>query len=73
MKYQLIIIKHENNDNYEAEMAKWKEDNQFGYFRDRNGISPDSPQLQKSTRSLEVLLTEEEFKKVKSEVIKVFE
>jgi hypothetical protein len=31
------------------------------------------PELEKATRSLEVFLTEEEYKKVKAEVLKVFE
>ena len=73
MKYILTVIKYEKNDNYEEEMAKFKEQNQYGGFSVRNGLSPDAPQLEKTTKSLEVILTEEEFKKVKAESIKVFE
>lgn len=73
MKYILTVIKYEKNDNYEEEMAKFKEQNQYGSFNVRNGFSPDAPQLEKTTKALEVILTEEEFKKVKAESIKVFE
>ena len=71
MKYKLTVIIYDKNENYEAEMAKWKEGNWRGY---RNNIEPDFDALstQKAERSLEVFLTEEEYDKVKSEVIKVF-
>lgn len=73
MKYKLTVIKYENNENYEAEMAKWKEakNDKYGYCRSEPIF--DEPRLEVSTRSPEVFLTEEEFKKVKAETIKVFE
>ncbi len=70
MKYKLTIIKYEKNENYEAEMAKWKENRNYGY---RNEPNFDEPRTEVAGRSLEVVLTEEEYKKVKSEVVKVFE
>lgn len=71
MKYKITIIKYEKNDNYEAEMAKWKEarESRYGYSEPIR----EEPQIEIAKRSLEVLLTEEEYKKVKSEVIKIFE
>jgi hypothetical protein len=72
MKYKLTIIKYEPNSDYEAEMAKYKDNN---FFSRRNGYVEDenTPRMEKAERSLEVFLTEEEYKKVKQEVIKVFE
>lgn len=71
MKYKLTIIKYDKNPDYEAEMAKWKESQErnWGY---RNEPMRDEPSIQKAERSLEVFLTEEEYAKVKGEVIKVF-
>lgn len=79
MKYKITVIKYENNDNYEAEMAKFKESRESEYNGRRNlrngdvMMTYDEPQLEKSTRALEVFLTEEEYKKVKEEVVKVFQ
>lgn len=78
MKYKLTVIKYENNENYEAEMAKWKSDREDNYKfpKYRQTDYPEDygkPTLELSTRSLEVFLTEEEYKKVKGEVIKIFE
>ena len=72
MKYKITIIKYEKNDNYEAEMTKWKEDNRNGYFPQRNGYSEDAPKPENTTRSLEVLLTEEEYNAVKKSVLETF-
>jgi len=72
-KYKITIIKYGENENYEEEMAKWKEENS-GYGRGFYGKDTiESPSLVKAERSLEVFLTEEEYKKVKAEVIKIFE
>lgn len=76
MKYKLTIIKYEGNKDYEAEMAKWKEN---GLNRNYNQLRPwderqsGEPERETAERSLEVFLTEDEYKKVKEEVIKVFQ
>lgn len=74
MKYKLTIIKYEENQNYEAEMAKWKEDRKDNQYQSRPWDERQSgePERKIAERSLEVFLTEEEYKKVKEEVIKVF-
>jgi hypothetical protein len=70
MKYKLTVIKYGKNENYEAELAKFKEGmKDWGY---RNEPSREAPSLEIVERSLEVFLTEEEYNKVKAEVIKVF-
>lgn len=70
MKYKLTVIKYEKNENYEAEMAKWKENNGYGM---QYASSRDMPSMEVADRSLEVFLTEDEFKKLKAETIKIFE
>jgi hypothetical protein len=70
MKYKLTVIKYEKNDNYEAEMAKWKE--QRSSFYGRNEPSFDEPRLETAGRSLEVFLTEEEYNEVKKSVLSIF-
>ena len=72
MKYKLTIIKYEKNENYEAEVAKYKED--FSFFpRGKFENSKDyEPRIESAERSLEVFLTEEEYKKVKEGVLTVF-
>lgn len=72
MQYKLTIIKYEKNENYEAEVAKFKEDRNYGYA---NRMEPahEDPHREIAQRSLEVFLTEEEYKKVKEEVLKVFQ
>ncbi len=76
MKYKITIIKYEKNDNYEAEMAKFKEKTgnmpYMNRYPDKNW-DINEPQMEVAERSLEVFLTEEEYKKVKAEVIKIFE
>ena len=74
MKYKLTIIKYEENKNFEAELAKFKEKEKIRYpsrpwEEGQNG----EPEKEIAERSLEVFLTEEEYKKVKEEVIKVFQ
>lgn len=71
-KYKITIIKYGRNQDYEAEMAKWKEnqDKNWGY---RNEPIREEPSLQKAERSLEVFLTEEEYNEVKRAVLSTFE
>lgn len=71
MKYKITIIKYEKNENYEEEMAKFKEDNIYKRFRDLN-MGPEEPSLEKASRSLEVFLTEEEYNAVKKSVLETF-
>lgn len=74
MKYKLTVIKYEKNENYEAEMAKFKESiTSRGMYNNRYDEVANEPKLETSTRSLEVFLTDDEYKKVKAEVVKVFE
>lgn len=74
-KYKIIIIKYGENENYEAEMAIHKEKKSYAFAHTwvPNDKDLELPSLEKAERSLEVFLTEEEYKKVKAEVIKVFE
>ena len=76
MKYKLTVLRYEKNEDYEAEMAKWKEQKNMGMGmmyndRSRNEYS-DEPRMEKSTRSLEVCLTDDEFEAVKKGVLSVF-
>ena len=74
MKYKLTIIKYEENKNFEAELAKFKEKERIRY-PSKPWEEGQTEELRKETaeRSLEVFLTEEEYKKVKEEVIKIFQ
>jgi len=73
MKYKLTIIKYEEDKDYEAKLAKWKEHYE-GYRPGRfmNEPSEPMPINETYTRSLEVFLSDEEYEKVKQEVIKIF-
>lgn len=74
--YKIIVYKYEPNPDYEAELARHKEerDKNFGMSRMDNRFSEEQiPQKENVKRSMEVFLTEEEYKKVKAEVIKTFE
>jgi hypothetical protein len=70
MKYKLTVIKYEDNINYEKEMAEWKEkEYRRGFMNDSQQGIPDK---ETAERSLEVFLSDEEYEKVKQEVIKIF-
>ena len=69
MKYKLNVQKYIVNTDYEKQMEDYKENSKYSNFNNRN----DYPEKFISTTCLEVELTEEEFKKVKLETIKVFE
>lgn len=76
MTYKLTVIKYEKNENYESDLAKYKEEQrreQYGFSRhyDKPELWTE-PQPEKITRSLEVVLTEEEYEKVKEGVISCF-
>ena len=76
MQYKLTVIKYDEDKDYEAKLAKWKADNEENRYR-RNGFMSDTtesipPDRQTATRSLEVFLSDEEYEKLKQEVIKIF-
>lgn len=76
MKYKLTIIKYEENKNYEAELAKQKEDESNSrYYSNRNWEDGkrECPSKETAERSLEVFLTEDEYKKFKAEIIKLYQ
>lgn len=70
MKYRITVIGYDENKNYEKEMAEFKANEPYNKFRHDTF---DVPQRETAEKSLEVILTEEEYKKVKAEVIKIFE
>lgn len=76
-KYKMIVIKYDENSKYEQELAKFNEMKSsyknYGYGPDFERKVIAEPSLENAERSLEVFLTEAEFKKVKAEVIKTFE
>lgn len=69
MKYKLTVIAYDNNENYEKELAEFKDRSRMGW-----GLNhlDEGPQPTKIEKSLEVVLTEDEFKKVKESVIEGF-
>ena len=75
MNYQITVVKMEKNPNFEAELAKWKEENSRGYGIKgyNNGeIIQMYPQETFPKNTLMVELTEEEYAKVKEAVISTF-
>jgi hypothetical protein len=68
MNYQIIITKTEPNPNYAAELVEYNK-LRYAYDSDRK-IEP-KVSFERSVLSCE--LTEEQFKKVKLEALKVFE
>jgi len=75
MKYKITITKYDENPEYEKQMEKyneWYDGSMRGRFP--GGPSNDArPEREIESRALEVFLTEDEYKKVKAEVIKIFE
>lgn len=68
MNYQIKIIKTEPNKNYKDELANYKEKTRWG-----NGMNEAYPTTEIIKDVLICELTEEQYKKVKAEVYKVFE
>ena len=70
----MTIIKFEDNKDFEREMAEFKEKGAHkfapGYYD--SSKFPEEPQKELAERSLEVYLTEEEYKAVKEGVLKTF-
>lgn len=72
-KYKLTVIKYEENKNYEAEMAEYKAKDRGGYYHRNLEDMAALPSRENATRSLEVILTEDEYRKLKSEVLTQFD
>lgn len=68
LKYKLIVLSYSNNPEYEAEMAKYKEKNRGMY--DNNRL--EEPREVIPETSLEVILSPEQYDKVKEGVLTVF-
>lgn len=66
MTYKITITKMDLNPNYKEEYEDYRE-------KSRYGSAALEPIKNIESRVLDVELTEEEYKKVKAEVIKVFE
>ena len=73
MKYKLTVIKYEDDKDYESKLAEWKDKNE-GYMRGRfvNETNEPMPINEIATRSLEVVLTDEEYEAIKQGVVKIF-
>lgn len=68
-KYKLTVLVFEPNEDYEQELAVFKNNSQH-----RNNFGHEDefyPKKENSVRSLEVFLTEEEFTRVKKGVLEV--
>ncbi|MFA6550885.1 MAG: hypothetical protein WCT36_06075 [Candidatus Gracilibacteria bacterium] len=70
MKYKLTVIKYEDNISYEKDMAEWKTKTEGYQYRGMDVVP--QPDKETAERSLEVFLSDEEYEKVKQEVIKIF-
>ena len=74
MKYKITVIAYDKNNDYEAEMAQYKErrDNYSRMTRYPDEIEKSEPSLEKETRALMVYLNEEEYQQIKKGVLTVF-
>lgn len=70
MKYKLYVIAYKDNPEYESQMAKFKEDSKRIY--DQNEYNKNIPREIIAETSLEVILTNEQYEKVKEGVLTVF-
>lgn len=71
MNYNITIVKTEANPNFEAELKKFEENNRYNNYGPK--FDDMGPRKEIPTNVLTCHLTEEQFKKVKAEVFKVFE
>jgi len=67
--YKITITKAEENPNFKEEMDSWREKTRYGNFQNESLMQ----QSEVIKNVLMVALTDEQFKKVKAEVFKVFE
>lgn len=65
--YRLTITKIEVNPNYEKEMENWERKMHYG------NSPTDFPKFEFEQRSLFVILTEDEFRLLKPEILRVFD
>jgi len=75
MEYKIQITKVEPNQNYKEQLAQYSEEMSASKIFNRRYDEPQpiEPQKEFVKDVLITVLTEEQFKKVKSEVLKVFE
>jgi hypothetical protein len=77
--YEIRIIKREANSTFAEDLARFDEKNPSRYFdpsmdRDNRRMQhPDYPQRERVTDALMTELSEDQYKKVKAEIIKAFE
>lgn len=71
MKYKITVLKFEENEDYEEELAKWRERSGFNFHNNFNNF-PEEPRRETAVRSLDVFLTEEEYEAVKKAVLSTF-
>jgi hypothetical protein len=72
MNYNITIIKAEANPNFEAELKEFNEQQKYDRYNNPRNYDG-APQKEVIKNVLTCHLTEEQFKKVKAEVFKVFE
>ena len=66
---KLNIKRFVNNDQYEAEMADYKDRSRYGNTRINND---DYPRKEIEQNILEVFITEEQFEKIRKSALEVF-
>lgn len=74
MKYKITVIAYDKNNDYEVEMAQWKE-KRSDYprmTRYPDECEKSEPSMEKATRALEVYLNEEEYQQIKKGVLTTF-
>lgn len=71
MNYKIVITRKDPNPNFAVEVAKFEEKNRHGYMN--SGMERERPQEDIVTDALICEITEEQFKKIKLEVLKAFE
>lgn len=69
MKYQLIVLKFEDNVSYDKEMEDYRKEVGMGMFRDN---SRPYPSREKVARALDVFVEEDEFEAIKKGVLETF-
>lgn len=70
MRYTITIRKYDKNPDYAVQMAKYEKERNRGYY---NSVDPIPPKEEIVHDALICELTEEQFKKIKAESLKVFE
>lgn len=70
MLYQITIVKTEPNPNFAEDVKKFEDRNRMGGYRSETDRFPQE-EVRKNVLLVE--LSDEQYKKVKAEVIKVFE